>query len=146
VKKTLELHPLNDENYYLGAFLIGAYQEILGDLHNLLGDTNAVHVSLDHNGEVVLDHIIEGDTVSEVLSYVQFDPKEMISKFRRETEKAAREKRITLAESSLLLRFYIDGMNGYTYLEEPSNMSILAQATMPGSSSGNGNGNGNGSH
>jgi arginine decarboxylase len=140
VKKTLELHPFNGTNYYLGIFLIGAYQEILGDLHNLLGDTNAIHVSLDENGEVVLDHLIEGDTVSEVLSYVQFDPKEMIQKFRKETERAARDKRITLAESTLLLRFYIDGMNGYTYLEDTASPSILAQATMPSAVPANGNG------
>ncbi|MBI1290849.1 biosynthetic arginine decarboxylase [bacterium] len=139
VKKTLELHPFDGSAYYLGVFLIGAYQEILGDLHNLLGDTNTVHVSLDEHGEVVLDHIIEGDTVSEVLSYVQYEPKDMIQKFRRETEKAARDKRITLQESTLLLRFYIDGMNGYTYLEEPQQPSILAQATMPSFTNGHGN-------
>ena len=70
---TLELHPFNGEPYYLGAFLVGAYQEILGDLHNLFGDTNAVHVSLDDDGEVMLDAVIKGDTVREVLDYVQFD-------------------------------------------------------------------------
>ncbi len=74
VKRTLPLHPFNGEPYYLGAFLVGAYQEILGDLHNLFGDTNAVHVSLDDNGEVVLETVIKGDTVREVLDYVEFDP------------------------------------------------------------------------
>ena len=72
VRNTLELHPFNGEPYYLGAFLLGAYQEILGDLHNLFGDTNAVHVSLDEDGEVDLDAVIKGDTVREVLAYVQY--------------------------------------------------------------------------
>ena len=76
VKRTLPLHPFNGEPYYLGAFLLGAYQEILGDLHNLFGDTNAVHVSLDDDGEVVLDTVIKGDTVREVLDYVEFDADE----------------------------------------------------------------------
>ena len=73
VKRTLPLHAFNGEPYYLGAFLVGAYQEILGDMHNLFGDTNAVHVSLDDDGEVVLEAVIKGDTVREVLDYVEFD-------------------------------------------------------------------------
>nr|MBA2259835.1 biosynthetic arginine decarboxylase [Acidobacteriota bacterium] len=73
VKRTLPLHAVNGDPYYLGVFLIGAYQEILGDLHNLLGDTHAVHVSLDERGNVVLDAVIKGDTVKEVLDYVEFD-------------------------------------------------------------------------
>ena len=73
VKKTLPLHPFNGDPYYLGVFLVGAYQEILGDLHNLFGDTHAVHVSLDGDGNVVLEALIKGDTVSEVLDYVEFD-------------------------------------------------------------------------
>ena len=67
------MHPFNGQPYYLGAFLLGAYQEILGDLHNLFGDTNAVHVSLADSGEVILDAVIKGDTVREVLKYVQFN-------------------------------------------------------------------------
>ena len=73
VKRTLPLHTFDGSPYYLGVFLVGAYQEILGDLHNLLGDTHAVHVSLDENGAVVLDAVIKGDTVREVLDYVEFD-------------------------------------------------------------------------
>ena len=73
VKRTLPLHTVNGEPYYLGVFLVGAYQEILGDLHNLFGDTHAVHVSLDEHGNVVLDAVIKGDTVREVLDYVEFD-------------------------------------------------------------------------
>ena len=76
VRNTLELHPFDGQPYYLGAFLLGAYQEILGDLHNLFGDTNAVHVSLDDDGEVSLDDVIKGDTVREVLAYVQYSADE----------------------------------------------------------------------
>jgi arginine decarboxylase len=117
VKKTLPLHAFNDDPYILGAFLIGAYQEILGDLHNLFGDTNAVHVSLGENGEVILDHVIRGDTVREVLDYVQFNSKALLEEFRRDVEIALRDGKIGYEESGRLLRFYEDGLNGYTYLE-----------------------------
>src|SRR5207249_4970802 len=86
VKRTLPLHTFGTSPYYLGVFLVGAYQEILGDLHNLLGDTHAVHVSLDANGAVVLDAVIKGDTVSEVLDYVEFDAKALIVRFRADIE------------------------------------------------------------
>ena len=118
VKKTLPLHPFNGEPYYLGAFLVGAYQEILGDLHNLFGDTNAVHVSLDEGGAVVLETVINGDTVREVLDYVQYNSKTLTEKFRRDVEAAVREGRMGFEESGALLRFYEDGLNGYTYLEQ----------------------------
>ena len=88
VRSTLELHPFNGQPYYLGAFLIGAYQEILGDLHNLFGDTNAVHVSLDESGEVNLDGFVKGDTVREVLAYVQYNADELMSSMRKEVEQA----------------------------------------------------------
>ena len=118
VKKTLPLHPFNGEPYVLGAFLVGAYQEILGDLHNLFGDTNAVHVSLGENGDVILDTVIRGDTVREVLDYVQFSAKTLLEEFRRDVETALREGRIGYEESGRLLRFYEEGLNGYTYLEQ----------------------------
>jgi len=102
----------------LGAFLVGAYQEILGDLHNLFGDTHAVHVSLGDNGDVVLDTVVKGDTVREVLDYVQFNSKAMLEEFRRDVETALREGKIGYEESGRLLRFYEDGLNGYTYLEQ----------------------------
>ena len=82
VKRTLPLHTVNGEPYYLGVFLVGAYQEILGDLHNLFGDTHAVHVSLDERGSVVLDAVIKGDTVKEVLDYVEFDADTLVRKLR----------------------------------------------------------------
>ena len=118
VKRTLPLHPFNGEPYVLGAFLVGAYQEILGDLHNLFGDTNAVHVSLGDNGDVILDTVIRGDTVREVLDYVQFNSKALLEEFRRDVETALREGKIGYEESGRLLRFYEDGLNGYTYLEQ----------------------------
>ena len=118
VKKTLLLHPFNGEPYILGSFLVGAYQEILGDLHNLFGDTNAVHVGLDPDGNVVLEAVIQGDTVREVLDYVQFQSKTLLEQFRRAAEAAVRDGKISYEESGTLLRFYEDGLNGYTYLEQ----------------------------
>ena len=117
VKNTLPLHQFNGNNYYLGAFLVGAYQEILGDLHNLLGDTNAVHVNLSDTGEILLDHVIQGDTVREVLEYVQFNWKTLIESFRKDMETAVREGKLGYEEAGRLMRFYEDGMHGYTYLE-----------------------------
>jgi arginine decarboxylase len=118
VKKTLRLHALNGRPYYLAAFLVGAYQEILGDLHNLFGDTHAVHVNIGENGEVLLDAVISGDTVREVLDYVQFNAKTLLEQYRKDVESALREGRIGYEESGRLLRFYEEGLNGYTYLED----------------------------
>jgi arginine decarboxylase len=96
---------------------VGAYQEILGDLHNLFGDTNAVHVSLAESGEVILNTVVQGDTVREVLDYVQFNAKALLDQFRVDVETALREGKIGYEESGRLLRFYENGLNGYTYLE-----------------------------
>ena len=96
MKRTLPLHTFDGGNYYLGAFLLGAYQEILGDLHNLFGDTNAVHVRLGPTGEVMLDSVIKGDTVREVLNYVQFSSDTLVTQLRRDVETALREGRLTL--------------------------------------------------
>jgi len=119
VKKTLELHEYNGQDYLLGVFLVGAYQEILGDLHNLLGDTNAVHVELDENGDIHIDEVVRGDTVREVLQYVQFNADELLDRMHKTVERAVREKTVSVEESALLLRFYESGLHGYTYLEEP---------------------------
>jgi len=119
VRNTLELHSYNGEPYYLAAFLLGAYQEILGDLHNLFGDTNAVHVSIDDDGEVNLDAVIKGDTVREVLNYVQYSSEELVARMRKDVERAVRTGKISLDESRQFLRFYESGLEGYTYLEEP---------------------------
>jgi arginine decarboxylase len=118
VKKTLPLHTFNGDPYYLGTFLVGAYQEILGDMHNLFGDTNAVHVSLNDAGEVELDTVVRGDTVAEVLDYVQFNARTLLDMFRRDIERAVREGRIGYEESGRLLKFYEEGLYGYTYLED----------------------------
>ncbi len=117
VKSVLELHPYNHEDYLVGAFLVGAYQEILGDLHNLLGDTNAVHVTLNEAGQISVDEIVEGDSVREVLSYVQYNPDELLRSMRKTVDKALRENKINIEESRTLLRFYEQGLEGYTYLE-----------------------------
>ena len=119
VKRTLPLHTVNGEPYYLGVFLVGAYQEILGDLHNLFGDTHAVHVSLDERGSVVLDAVIKGDTVREVLDYVEFDADTLVRKLRTDVELAVRQGKISYEESGRLLEFYEEGLGGYTYLEDP---------------------------
>src|SRR3954470_2743907 len=118
VKKTLRLHEMNGRPYYMGAFLVGAYQEILGDLHNLFGDTHAVHVTIGGSGEAILDAVIQGDTVREVLDYVQFNAKSLVEQYRRDVEGALREGRIGYEDSGRLLRLYVDGLNGYTYLED----------------------------
>ena len=118
MKRTLPLHSLNGSPYHLGVFLVGAYQEILGDLHNLLGDTHAVHVSLDENDAVVLDAVIKGDTVREVLDYVQFDTAALMAKLRSDVETAVRGGRLDVEASGRLIRFYEDALHGYTYLED----------------------------
>jgi arginine decarboxylase len=118
VKRTLPLHEFTGEPYYLGAFLIGAYQEILGDLHNLFGDTSAVHVSIADDGQPQIDAVVHGDTVREVLQYVQFDAKSLLDRVRSAAEHAVRAGRITDRQAGRLLSFYQRGLEGYTYLEE----------------------------
>jgi arginine decarboxylase len=117
-KDTLSLHQFNiGEQYYLGVFLTGAYQEILGDLHNLFGDTDAVHISLNGIGYTI-DHYVPGDTVTEVLSYVQYGRSEMVDNVRQATEESIQKGTITKQEAKLLIRHYEEGLSGYTYLEE----------------------------
>jgi arginine decarboxylase len=115
VKHFLELHPPNGEPYLIGTFLVGAYQEILGDLHNLFGDTDAVHVKLDAD-DYTVEHVVAGDSVAEVLSYVQYSKDDLISRVRRAVEAALREKRLTMAESGRFMRRYEESLAGYTYL------------------------------
>ncbi|HEY7641987.1 MAG TPA: biosynthetic arginine decarboxylase [Steroidobacteraceae bacterium] len=118
VKRTLELHELKaGEEYYLAAFLVGAYQETLGDLHNLFGDTHVVHIRLHDEGGWWIEEIVKGDTASKVLSYMQYDVDRLFPQFARDCERAVRENRLTLAESQALRRFYESELNGYTYLE-----------------------------
>ena len=114
-KPSLELHSFrHDEPYVLGIFLTGAYQEILGDLHNLFGDTNAVHIKLTETGYEIGD-LVHGDTITEVLNYVQFNTQDLISTFRRKIANAG--SRITRAEANAFIADYIAGLAGYTYLE-----------------------------
>lgn len=116
-KAALELHSVKEgEPYILGIFLTGAYQEILGDLHNLFGDTNAVHLRLsaDGDGYDVTD-LVHGDTTTEVLNYVQFDAQALIATFRRKVQRA---KGITRQEANTFIADYIEGLAGYTYLEQ----------------------------
>jgi arginine decarboxylase len=113
----LELHPYDGNDYCIAAFLVGAYQEILGDLHNLLGDTNAVHVGIDETGRFIIDEVVEGDTVREVLQYVQFSADELKRAMRKSVERALRDNKLTVDESRVLLKFYESGLEGYTYLE-----------------------------
>ena len=138
VKPVLELHPLrkdegksikdesgtqplafsletSHEPYYLGMFLVGTYQEIMGNLHNLFGDTNAVHIHLTPKGYEI-EHVVKGDTMTEVLGYVQYDSEDLIESIRQQTELALQEKRITLQESQLLLQNYERSLSRYTYL------------------------------
>lgn len=116
VKDVLELHKLDGGDYYLGVFLAGAYQEILGDMHNLFGDTNAVHVSISDDGNYGVDHVIKGDTIHEVLGFVQYDSDGLVNRLRNSVEDAVRAGRISLEESAYLLRRYERGLEGYTYL------------------------------
>jgi arginine decarboxylase len=117
VKAVLELHPVNGHDYYLGIFLIGAYQEILGDLHNLFGNTNTVHVSLADGGGYQIEHVVTGDTVTDVLKYVSYSREELVARVRRFAELAVRANRMSLEETRSMLRMYEEGLAGYTYLE-----------------------------
>jgi len=117
VKSVLELHPLTGDDYFLAVFLVGAYQEILGDLHNLFGNTNTVHVSLGPEGTYHIDHVVPGDTVNDVLKYVNYTRDGMIEKMRKSIETALRTKQMTLEQSRHFLRMFELGLSGYTYLE-----------------------------
>jgi arginine decarboxylase len=116
--QTLPLHPLRPgEPYYLGVFLTGAYQEILGDLHNLFGDTNAIHIALDERGGWRYEQVIHGETVSDVLRYVQFTKEVLIDRIERQVQASVRDGRMTASEGRAFQKLYVDGMSGYTYLQ-----------------------------
>jgi arginine decarboxylase len=118
VKRTLELHELRaDERYYLAVFLVGAYQETLGDLHNLFGDTHVVHVRLHDEGGWWIEEIVKGDTANKVLEYMEYDVAELYPALARDCERAIRDGRMTLAQSQALKRFYERELDGYAYLE-----------------------------
>ena len=118
VRKALPLHELrNEEEYYMAAFLVGAYQETLGDLHNLLGDTNVVSVRIQEDGSFDFVREIDGDSISDVLSYVEYDPKYMLERFRAKAEKAVRDGKITVKERRTVLERFEASLRGYTYFE-----------------------------
>ncbi|MCS6970511.1 MAG: biosynthetic arginine decarboxylase [Planctomycetota bacterium] len=118
VKRTLPLHELRPgEDYLCGVFLVGAYQETLGDLHNLFGDTNIVSVKLDADGRIDFTSEVKGDSVADVLGYVEYDPKDLIAMFRDRAERAVREGRLTPTERREIVESYAAGIQGYTYFE-----------------------------
>ncbi len=113
----LPVHSLKArESYYIGVFLVGAYQEILGDLHNLFGDTNAVHISVNENGYEI-DQIIDGETVAEVLDYVQYNSKKLVRTVETWVTSSVKQGKITTEEGKEFLSNYRSGLYGYTYLE-----------------------------
>ncbi len=117
VSHILPLHTLkNKESYYIGVFLVGAYQEILGDMHNLFGDVNAVHITVDDKGYKI-DKIVDGETVADVLSFVQYNPKQMVRRLEVWAKQSVKEGKITLEEGKEFLSTYRSGLYGYTYLE-----------------------------
>ncbi len=118
IHKTLPLHPLVEgEEYYLSVFLVGAYQETLGDLHNLFGDTNVVSVHINEDGSFDFIREFHGDSIADVLSYVEYDPKLMQEQFRKIAEQAVRDGRISVSMRQQMLRAFNDSMNGYTFFE-----------------------------
>ena len=118
LSSSLPVHALKPgEPYYLGVFLVGAYQEILGDMHNLFGDTNAVHITC-YKDHYEIDQVIDGETVAEVLDYVQFNPKKLVRNVEGWVTKAMKEGRITPDEGREFLSTYRSGLYGYTYLEK----------------------------
>ena len=116
---TLPLHPVKvGEEYYLGVFLVGAYQETLGDLHNLFGDTNVASVRINADGSLDFVHELQGDSIADVLSYVEYDPAALYQQFRETAEQAVRDNIITVADRQQMLAAYSEGLRGYTYFEK----------------------------
>ena len=118
ISPSLPVHSLPDEGrYYLGVFFVGAYQETLGDLHNLFGDTNVVTIDLRADGGFDLLHEQEGDTISQVLSYVEYDPADCVAAFRKMVDEAISSGAVKASERKILIGAYRDSINGYTYYE-----------------------------
>lgn len=119
VRKTISVHSLKeDEEYYIGVFLVGAYQETLGDLHNLLGDTNVVSVRINENGSFDFVREIEGDSIWDVLTYVEYEPKSLVARFRDKAEQAVKDGTISVAQRRTILAAYESSIRGYTYYEK----------------------------
>ena len=119
VARTLDLHEIDKaERYYVGVFLVGAYQETLGDLHNLFGDNNVASIRVASDGSVEFVEEVPGDTIAEVLSYVEYDPQTVLSRFRAKAEEAVREKRITVEARQEMVSLFRASLQGFTYFEE----------------------------
>ncbi len=118
VSKSLPVHTLRpDEDYYIGAFFVGAYQETLGDLHNLFGDANVVTISLDSDGSFDIEHETEGDTIAQVLSYVEYDPADCLVAFRHTVERAVKQGAVNTSERRIMIAAYKESLAGSTYFE-----------------------------
>ncbi|HPG29994.1 MAG TPA: arginine decarboxylase, partial [bacterium] len=104
------------EDYYIGFFLIGAYQEILGDMHNLFGDTNAVHITFNKKNDYKIETVIVGDAISESLKYVQYNGSEILKNIRENLEKSVAQRKITIEESIHFLELFEKNLNAYAYL------------------------------
>jgi arginine decarboxylase len=133
VKNSLELHNFNPgQPYFLGVFLVGAYQEVLGDLHNLFGDVNAVHIAFDAERGYSVRHVITGDLVRDVLAYLEYDQVTMMARLRQSIEAALSRGHITFEESASLVKHFEAGLAGYTYLVEPEMAETLLQSLASG--------------
>jgi len=131
-KPVLEVHTLRPkEPYYMGFFLVGAYQEILGDMHNLFGDTHVVHVDVDESGRTELTHVVRGDRVKDVLAYVEYEETDLLRTLRRHVEQSLREGRMSFAESALFWRRYEAGLHSYTYLTHSAAIESPALERLP---------------
>jgi arginine decarboxylase len=119
------------EAYFLGVFLVGAYQEVLGDLHNLFGDVNAVHIAYDKDRGYSVRHVVAGDKVKDVLSYVLYDTNTIMQRLRASVEDALQEGHMTFEESASLVKHFEAGLAGYTYLEEPELAESLLNSVLP---------------
>ncbi|MBN2760342.1 MAG: biosynthetic arginine decarboxylase [Rhodobacteraceae bacterium] len=118
IGNALPIHELTEgERYFIGIFLVGAYQETLGDLHNLFGDTNIVTVDFNEDGVLELQHEVEGDTVSEVMAYVEYEPRQCLDAFKRIVERGVQDGTLNPAQRRMLMETYRHAMNGYTYYE-----------------------------
>lgn len=119
VRKTLPVHPLVEgEPYYFGVFLVGAYQETLGDLHNLMGDTNVASVRINEDGTFDVAREMAGDSIADVLSYVEYQPQQLLEQFRTTAEQAVRKGRISVGERQAVLEAFSASLRGYTYYED----------------------------
>ena len=115
---TIRLHEVRpDEDYLIGVFLVGSYQETLGDLHNLFGDTNVASIRIGQDAQIEFIRELEGDTISDVLSYVEYQPQEMYARFREMAESAVRDGSITVEQRQKMIRLFNDSLRGYTYFE-----------------------------